>query len=84
MTDDPFEASLKKMMNTAPDDSQTVKADPLRQVLKTANRQVGAGLLIGLIGHTLEAVMIALSCGSAHIKPKRRSSTNNPDTLDQK
>ncbi|MFT0211138.1 CrfX protein [Pseudomonas sp. F1_0610] len=80
--DDPFEASLKEMMN-APSKSQQAKSDPVKKVLKTANRQIGAGQLVGLLGHAIEAFMIALSCGSAHLKTTSRqiesSTTSSTD-----
>lgn len=55
---DPFEESLRDMLNT-----QSTRHDDARldRVLKTANRQVGAGDLFGLMGHWLQAVLIALS-----------------------
>ena len=59
---DPFEESLRDMLNV-----QSMHDDDacLDRVLKTANRQVGAGDLFGLMGHWLQAAMIALSSSSA-------------------
>jgi hypothetical protein len=60
---DPFEESLRDMLN-----AQSARDDDacLDRVLKTANRQVGAGDLFGLMGHWLQAVLIALSSGASH------------------
>jgi hypothetical protein len=45
-------------------------------VLKTANRQVGAGDLFGLLGRCTQALMIAVNNGSAHVSPvSRRKAT---------
>lgn len=67
MMHDPFEQSLRDMLNK----SQTPSNDDasLNKVLKKANRQVGAGALFGLFGRALESVLIALNSGSEHIKP---------------
>lgn len=81
--DDPFEASLKEMMN-ASSKAQTAKSDPVKKVLKTANRQIGAGHLVGLLGHSIEAFMIALSCGSAHLKATRRHTESNTTSPTEK
>ncbi len=67
---DPFEQSLRDLLNSAPsarDDDAC-----LGRVLKTANRQVGAGDLFSLLGHWLSALMIALNKGSAHVAPVSR------------
>ena len=67
---DPFEQSLRDLLNSAPsarDDDAC-----LGRVLKTANRQVGAGDLFSLLGHWLSALMIALNKGSAHVAPVLR------------
>lgn len=55
---DPFEESLRDMLNT-----QSARHDDARldRVLKTANRQVGAGDLFSLLGNWLQAVLIAFS-----------------------
>ncbi|WP_217473846.1 CrfX protein [Stutzerimonas stutzeri] len=70
---DPFEESLRDMLN-----AQSSRDDNacLSRVLKTANRQVGAGDLFGLMGNWLQAVLIAAS-GSAGRAPAvtRRSSS---------
>jgi hypothetical protein len=67
---DPFEESLRNMLKSASashDDGVT-----LGRVLKTANRQVGAGDLFSLVGNWFEAFMIALNNGSGHLKPTSR------------
>ncbi|KQB54883.1 CrfX protein [Pseudomonas endophytica] len=67
---DPFEQSLREMLKTP---SSTRDDDAcLGRVLKTANRQVGAGDLFGLPGRWMQALMIALNSGSAHIAPVSR------------
>lgn len=72
---DPFEESLRDMLN-----AQSTRHDDARldRVLKTANRQVGAGDLFALMGHWVQAVLIALSStsdtsGSAHRRRSRSS-----------
>ncbi|RJG08592.1 CrfX protein [Pseudomonas cavernicola] len=74
---DPFEESLRDLLKS----SSTNHDDDacLGRVLKTANRQVGAGDMFSLMGHWLEALMIALSNGSAHVAPvSRRTSSARP------
>jgi hypothetical protein len=53
-------------------------------VLKTANRQVGAGDLFSLLGRWLPALMIALNNGSAHVSPvsRRKSLARTADKAD--
>ncbi|MGH8434821.1 MAG: CrfX protein [Pseudomonas sp.] len=79
---DPFEESLRALLKS----SSTTHDDDacLGRVLKTANRQVGAGDLFSLVGHWLEALMIALSNGSAHVAPvsRRTSSARSIDKAD--
>ncbi|AYN95064.1 MULTISPECIES: hypothetical protein [Pseudomonas] len=72
---DPFEESLKDMLKSgaeAPTDY-----DRLDRVLKTANRQVGAGDLFGLMGRWGSAVLMAINNGSGHVKPVRGSSRSS-------
>lgn len=71
---DPFEESLRHLLNT----SSTEHDDQacLGKVLKAANRQVGVGDLVGLMGHWLSALLLALNTGSGNVKPRRR--TPNP------
>ena len=67
---DPFEQSLRDMLKAS---SSTRDDDAcLGRVLKTANRQVGAGDLFSLMGRLLQALMIALNNGSAHVLPVSR------------
>ncbi|WP_349571413.1 CrfX protein [Azotobacter salinestris] len=67
---DPFEESLRDLLK-----SSTLTHDDdaaLGRVLKTANRQAGAGDLFALLGHWFEALMIGLNSGSPHIMPVSR------------
>lgn len=67
---DPFEESLRDLLKSP---ASTHDDDAcLHRVLKTANRQVGAGDLVALIGHWASALMIALNSGSAHVAPVSR------------
>ena len=70
---DPFEESLRDLLKSQP----TTRDDDacLNRVLKTANRQVGAGDLFSLMGRCLEALMIALSSGAPHLAPVSRASS---------
>jgi len=78
---DPFEESLRDLLKshaTTHDDDAT-----LGRVLKTANRQVGLGDLFSLMGHCVEALMIALNTGSPHVTPvSRTSSARSVDKAD--
>ncbi|MGP3790958.1 CrfX protein [Pseudomonas sp. B392_1p] len=67
---DPFEKSLRDMLKSVPASHDDGAA--LGRVLKTANRQVGAGDLFSLVGNWFEALMIALNNGSGHLKPTSR------------
>ncbi|MEO4049285.1 CrfX protein [Pseudomonas sp. CAU 1711] len=67
---DPFEESLRDLLKSSSSEHDDDAA--LGRVLKTANRQVGAGDLFCLLGRSLEAVMIALNNGSAHLAPVSR------------
>ncbi|WP_372865938.1 CrfX protein [Pseudomonas sp.] len=79
---DPFEESLRDMLKSGASDHDDDAC--LHRVLKTANRQVGAGDLFALMGHWLGALMIALNSGSAHVSPVTRrdssASTNSAST----
>ncbi|MEX3772287.1 CrfX protein [Pseudomonas sp. MYb118] len=78
---DPFEQSLRDMLNAQPsarDDDAC-----LGRVLKTANRQVGAGDLFSLLGRWLPALMIALNNGSAHVSPVSRLRKPTARTADK-
>lgn len=79
---DPFEESLRDLLKapaTERDDDAC-----LNRVLKTANRQVGAGDLFSLVGHWLGAGMIALNNGSGHVRPvsRRKASLKTADKAD--
>ena len=67
---DPFEQSLREMLKSPPSTRDDDAC--LDRVLKTANRQVGAGDLFSLLGRWVQALMIALNNGSAHIAPVSR------------
>lgn len=79
---DPFEESLRDLLNS-PSSNHDDDAC-LHRVLKTANRQLGAGDLFALVGHWAGALMIALNNGSAHISPvsRRKSSESSLDKAD--
>ncbi|QLF92441.1 CrfX protein [Pseudomonas sp. ABC1] len=78
---DPFEESLRDLLN-----KPTMRDDDARlgRVLKTANRQVGACDIFGLVGHWLQASLIALSGGSRHVMPvsRRHSPSTSFDKAD--
>jgi hypothetical protein len=67
---DPFEESLRDMLKASPSTRDDDAC--LGRVLKTANRQVGAGDLFSLMGRWLQAFMIAVTNGSAHVAPVSR------------
>jgi hypothetical protein len=67
---DPFEQSLRELLNTASSDRDDDAC--LGRVLKTANRQIGAGEMFSMIGHWLGATMLAISKGSPHLAPVSR------------
>jgi len=67
---DPFEQSLRDMLNASPQGRDDDAC--LDRVLKTANRQVGAQDLFGLIGRCFQAGMIAVSKGAPHVAPVNR------------
>lgn len=79
---DPFEESLRDMLN-APSSGRDDKA-ALGRVLKTANRQVGAGDLFSLMGRWGQAFMIAVNSGSANLAPvsRHKSSAGAADKAD--
>jgi hypothetical protein len=72
---DPFEESLRDLLNkpSGHDDDAC-----LGRVLKTANRQVGAGDLFALMGQWLPALMMAFNSGSRHLSPVSRREPSNP------
>ncbi|WP_407290931.1 CrfX protein [Stutzerimonas zhaodongensis] len=70
---DPFEESLRDMLNAqSPHDDNAC----LDRVLKTANRQVGAGDLFGLMGNWLQTVLIAASGRPSQAKATTRRQSN--------
>lgn len=77
---DPFEESLRDMLNaqSSHDDDAC-----LNRVLKTANRQVGAGDLFGLMGNWLQAVLIAASGSAGRSQPTRRHRTSRSTSYDK-
>ena len=72
---DPFEQSLRDMLKASPSGQDRDDDACLGRVLKTANRQVGAGDLFSLLGHWSQALMIAINNGSAHVAPVRRTAS---------
>ncbi|HJE28630.1 CrfX protein [Stutzerimonas nitrititolerans] len=66
---DSFEESLRDMLKAQPMHDDDACLD---RVLKTANRQVGAGDLFGLGGRWLQAVAIAFNNGAGHASPISR------------
>lgn len=71
---DPFEESLRDMLNAESSHDDNACLD---RVLKTANRQVGAGDLFGLMGNWLQTILIAVNggTGQAPAVTRRHSST---------
>ncbi|RMU67988.1 CrfX protein [Pseudomonas syringae pv. aptata] len=78
---DPFEESLRDMLNS----SSSSRDDDacLGRVLKTANRQVGAGVFFGLLGRWSQALMIAVNNGSAHVSPVSRRTSSGARSIDK-
>lgn len=66
---DPFEESLRDMLNSR---SSRDDGACLSRVLKTANRQVGAGDLFGLFGNWLHVVSSVAGSGARHAAPAGR------------
>ena len=75
---DPFEQSLREMLKAEPSNRDDDAC--LGRVLKTANRQVGAGDLFSLLGRWSQALLIAVNNGSAHVAPVRRHTSRNAAT----
>jgi phosphatidylinositol kinase/protein kinase (PI-3 family) len=78
---DPFEKSLRDMLNASPSNRDDDAC--LGRVLKTANRQVGAGDLFSLLGRWSQALMIGLNNGSAHIAPVSRHTISSARPVDK-
>ena len=74
---DPFEQSLRDLLNASSSGEERDDAACLGRVLKTANRQVGAGDLFSLLGRWSQALLIAVNNGAAHVAPVRRHSSRN-------
>ncbi|MNP36396.1 hypothetical protein D3C76_1297830 [compost metagenome] len=72
---DPFEEPLRDLLKASPSGRERDDDACLGRVLKTANRQVGAGDLFSLLGRWSQALMIAVNNGSAHVAPVRRNAT---------
>lgn len=70
MDNDPFEASLRELLQEPAARQQSARA--LERVLKTANRQTGAGALLILSGRALESALIGLEGASTNWKPVSR------------
>ncbi|WP_028694479.1 hypothetical protein [Pseudomonas cremoricolorata] len=70
---DPFEESLRDLLKASPSGHDRDDDACLGRVLKTANRQVGAGDLFTLLGRCGQALMVAINNGSAHVAPVRRT-----------
>ncbi|HKS12354.1 MAG TPA: CrfX protein [Pseudomonas sp.] len=80
---DPFEESLRDLLQASPSGKDRDDDACLGRVLKTANRQVGAGDLFSLLGRWSQALMIAVNNGSAHVAPVRRKpATGKADKAD--
>ena len=81
---DAFEQTLSELFkteNVVPDKTDDKQ---LQQVLKRANRQVGASALFSLFGRALEASVIALHSGSAHLKPVSATKNQSDNTKVEK
>ena len=78
---DPFEESLRDLLRMP---AQEPEDDArLGRVLKTANRQIGAGDLFSLMGHWLEALTLGVSRGAAHVAPVSRRTQNSAPSADK-
>ncbi|MBB4864498.1 hypothetical protein HNP46_003363 [Pseudomonas nitritireducens] len=78
---DPFEESLRDLLRMPPE--QPGDDSRLDRVLKTANRQVGAGDLFSLMGHWFQALSIGVSRGAAHLAPVTRRAQNSAPSADK-
>lgn len=81
MEPDPFENSLRELLQD-PNAGQHLQ-QVLERVLKTANRQTGAGALLALSGRALESVMVALEGASANWRPVSRLSRRQQNETGQ-
>ncbi|AMO77338.1 MULTISPECIES: hypothetical protein [Pseudomonas] len=78
---DPFEESLRNLLRMP--DQEPEEDARLGRVLKTANRQVGAGDLFSLMGHWLQALSLGVSRGAAHLAPVSRRPQNSAPSADK-
>lgn len=78
MDQDPFETSLRELLQEPNARQQSAKV--LERVLRTANRQTGAGALLALFGRALESVLIGLESASTHWRPVSRLARKNTVT----
>lgn len=78
MDNDPFETSLRELLQEPNARQQSARV--LERVLKTANRQTGAGALLVLSGRALESALIGLEGASANWKPVSRLVRKNTVT----
>ena len=78
MDNDPFETSLRELLQEPRARQQSARV--LERVLKTANRQTGAGALLVLSGRALESALIGLEGASANWKPVSRLVRKNTVT----
>jgi len=75
--------SVRDLLKASPSGKDRDDAACLGRVLKTANRQVGAGDLFSLLGRCVQGLMIAINNGSAHVAPVRRTpAAGNADKAD--
>ncbi|MGI6409161.1 MAG: CrfX protein [Gammaproteobacteria bacterium] len=77
MDRDPFEESLRELLQEPSVGQPSEQA--LERVLRTANRQTGAGALLLLSGRALESIMMALEGASAHWRPVSRLTGKTTD-----
>jgi len=77
---DPFEQSLRDMLNAQSSHDDDACLD---RVLKTANRQVGAGDLFGLMGNWLQTVLIAVSGGTGQAPATTRRHSTRSTSYDK-
>lgn len=75
---DPFEQSLRQLLRQSSEQQDERAA--IERVLKTANRQIGAGALLALLGRSFYSVLLGLNSASAHLRPVSRL---NPPEQDQ-
>lgn len=67
---DPFEQSLRQLLREQ--SGQQDEREAIERVLKTANRQIGAGALFVLLGRAFYGLMLGLNSAAANLKPVSR------------